>query len=101
MRKVTDQDIKRIKRRYRTTAAEVEEVEEEVATFEDENKIEMRWSVESVEYLKAAEDVAVQQFCDALTMLESLVVQHLLELTKMRQSGLCESPLSITDAFNM
>jgi hypothetical protein len=79
----------------------VEEVKEEVATFEDKNKLEMRWSVESVEYLKAAEDVAVQQFRDALTMLESLVVQRSLELTKMRQNGLCESLLSITDAFNM
>jgi hypothetical protein len=69
---------------------EAEAVEEEVATFEDEHGIEERWMVESKEYNDAQEHLSVQAYREALTSLETLVVQRLLELTKLQMSGLCK-----------
>jgi hypothetical protein len=64
-----------------------------VATFEDEHDIENRWTPESEAYKEAGDQLSVQTFREALTSLETLVVQRLLELTKLRMSGLCESRL--------
>jgi hypothetical protein len=92
--KSDSQTIARVKRRYRSTLFEVEMVEEEIATFEDEHGITERWTPESEAYKAASDQLSVQTFREALTSLESLVVQRLLELTKLRMSGLCESSLS-------
>jgi hypothetical protein len=79
-----------IKHRYRLTLLEMEAVEEEVVTFEDDHGIKKWWTVESKEYKDAQEHLSVQAYQDALTTLETLVTQCLLELTKLQMSGLCK-----------
>jgi hypothetical protein len=69
---------------------EAEAVEEEVMTFEDNHGINEQWMVESKEYQDALEHLSVQAYCEALMSLETLVVQRLLELTKLQMSGLCK-----------
>jgi hypothetical protein len=69
---------------------EAEAVEEEVAIFEDDHGIKERWTVEGKEYKDAQEHLSVQAYREALTSLETLVVQRLLELTKLQMSGLCK-----------
>jgi hypothetical protein len=63
---------------------------EQVAVFEDEHQIGDRWTTDDQRYIQGQKNVAVQRYCVALNKLEHLVVQRLLELTKLNASGIGE-----------
>jgi hypothetical protein len=90
MGKISADAATRITRRHRLTLLELEEVEEEVLTFEDDQCIEVRWKRGGVEYTDALQHLALHRYHETLGELERLVVQRLLELTKLRMSGICE-----------
>ncbi|CAK5283134.1 unnamed protein product [Mycena citricolor] len=73
--------------RYRTTHTQHLLVEEEVARFEEEHGIVTQWEQSSHEYRKALVTLAEQRYRRALDKLERLVVQRLMELTKLSMSG--------------
>ena len=63
-------------------------IEEEVLTFEDEHALPERWTIGSPEYTQGKKNITTIKYRDALNNLEHLVVQRLLELTKLNVSGL-------------
>ncbi|CAK5284899.1 unnamed protein product [Mycena citricolor] len=84
---ITGPKIAAIRTRYRTTHTRHLLVEEEVARFEVEHKIEERWESGSAAYHDALITLSERRYCQALDTLEKLVVQRLLELTKLSVSG--------------
>ena len=84
------QEINLIKSRYRSTFARLELITEQVATFEDEHQIGDRWTPDDLRYIQGRKNIAVQSYHIALNKLEHLVVQRLLELTKLNASGIGE-----------
>ncbi|KAJ6485506.1 hypothetical protein DFH09DRAFT_1339787 [Mycena vulgaris] len=76
-----------IKTRYRTTHTRLLHVEEQVALFEEEHGYIVRWTTDSQEYNDALVLMNERRYRRALDSLERLVVQRLLELTKLSMSG--------------
>ncbi|KAJ7834538.1 hypothetical protein B0H14DRAFT_3110028 [Mycena olivaceomarginata] len=73
--------------RYRTTFAKFQATEEALCIFEDEYRIETRWTTDSKEYKDALVLMGERKYRSALTELERLVVARLLELTKLGMGG--------------
>jgi hypothetical protein len=80
-------EIAAVKTRYRTTYSRLLAQNEEVCRFEEEHQIETRWKPGSMEYNNALLLVSQRSYRRALDKLERLVVQRLLELTKLGMSG--------------
>jgi hypothetical protein len=85
--KVSEQEANLIKSRYRSTFARLELMVEQVATFEDEHQIGDRWTPDDPRYIQGIKNVTIRRYHLALSKLEHLVVQRLLELTKLNASG--------------
>ncbi|KIY54034.1 hypothetical protein FISHEDRAFT_32194, partial [Fistulina hepatica ATCC 64428] len=61
--------------------------DKEVARLEDTLGIHDRWEPDTPEYINCRKELYERQYCRVLDELERLVVQHLLELTKLNMSG--------------
>ncbi|KAJ6600154.1 hypothetical protein B0H10DRAFT_2231026 [Mycena sp. CBHHK59/15] len=79
--------IAAVRTRYRTTHTRLLLVNEEVSRFEVEHGFEERWDSASKEYQDALVMMGQRRYRRALDKLECLVVQRLLELTKLSMSG--------------
>ncbi|KAJ6609004.1 hypothetical protein B0H10DRAFT_2166451 [Mycena sp. CBHHK59/15] len=79
--------IASVRTRYRTTYTRYLAIEEEVCRFEEEHKIEARWTPESEQYKAALVLTTERKYQKALAEIERLVVQRLFELTKLGMSG--------------
>ncbi|KAJ7041288.1 hypothetical protein C8F04DRAFT_1208483 [Mycena alexandri] len=73
--------------RYRTTYNRVLLIDEELSRFEVEHGYAVRWTPEHAEYKAASEMMVQRRYRRALDELERLVVQRLMELTKLSLSG--------------
>lgn len=82
-----DRQITTIKTRYRTTFAKFQAAEEALCIFEDEYRIETRWTTDSKEYTDALVLMGERKYRSALAELERLVVARLFELTKLGMGG--------------
>ncbi|KAJ6530410.1 hypothetical protein DFH09DRAFT_1093639 [Mycena vulgaris] len=80
-------EITVIRTRYRTMYTRLLQVEEEVSRFEEEHGYKVRWTTASKEYQDALLLMNERCYWRALDKLECLVVQRLLELTKLLMSG--------------
>jgi hypothetical protein len=69
-------------------------VDEETARFEEEHAIEKRWTSTTQEYIDGLLLTNERRYRRAIDKLERLVVQRLLELTKLSMSGVGMSLLS-------
>jgi hypothetical protein len=67
-------------------------VEEEVARFEEEHGYTERWTTQSKEYTDALLLTTERRYRRSIDKLERLVVQRLLELTKLSMSGVSTYP---------
>lgn len=76
-----------VRARYRTTFTRLLHIEEELSRFEVEHAYEVRWTRESKEYKDATLLMSERRYRRALEKVERLVVQRLLELTKLGMSG--------------
>ncbi|KAJ7175613.1 hypothetical protein C8R46DRAFT_1030650 [Mycena filopes] len=80
--------ITQVRTRYRTTHTRYVAVEEELCRFEEEHLIPVRWTADSAEYKASLTMATERKYRAALAEVERLVVQRLLELTKLGMSGL-------------
>ena len=83
-----EQESNRIKTRYHTTFACLTSIEETVCIFEDEHRIADCWIIGSEQFTEGQRNINIKNYREALNKLEHLVVQRLLELTKLNASGL-------------
>lgn len=79
--------IKLIRTRYCTTYSRLVLVTEEVTRFEEENGYVERWTSKDKAYQDAVLMMAERRYRRALDELERLVVQRLMEMTKLSMSG--------------
>lgn len=82
-----DADKTKIKTRYHTTFRRYQAIEEEVLLFEEAHVIDIRWTSDSQEYCKAIKTLSERKYVRALDELERLVVQRLLEMSKLGIAG--------------
>ncbi|KAJ7936673.1 hypothetical protein B0H13DRAFT_1589410 [Mycena leptocephala] len=82
----TRKEIALVKTRYRTTWERLTMVDEETARFE-EHAIEKRWTSTTQEYIDGLVLTNERRYRRAIDKLERLVVQRLLELTKLSMSA--------------
>jgi hypothetical protein len=87
---INGKEITAIRTRYRTTHTRHVLVEEEVSQFEVEHGYEVRWTTASKEYNDALVLTNERCYRRALDKLKRLVVQRLLELTKLSMIGVGE-----------
>jgi hypothetical protein len=87
---ITEKEEAAILTRFRTTFKRVAVLEEDLLTFEDQNLITSRWVRGSPEYEEGKRNIVVVIYRKALDTLQRLVVQRLLELTKLNVSGVGE-----------
>ena len=78
----------RIQTRARTAFERWDLCAKRVLDIEDELGIVDRWQTSSPEYLAAARDHSERRYLIALDNLERLVVQRMLELTRLGMSGI-------------
>ncbi|KAJ6476562.1 hypothetical protein DFH09DRAFT_1108859 [Mycena vulgaris] len=83
----TRPQISLVKRRYRASHERALLAEKEVCDYEDEHQITERWVPGSAKYEEALVLLVERNYKIALDKLESLVVKHLFELTKLGMSG--------------
>lgn len=83
--------INKNRTRVRTTAARWRLKEEELIRFEEEHNIAERWTPRSPEYIDTSKLLSERTYRRAVDNLERLVVQRLLELTKLGMNGVGES----------
>jgi hypothetical protein len=84
---LSDKEIASINTKYRTTLKRVEDAQENVLCHEEAYNIEKRWEPGTPEYVDGQKQVIVLRYQAALSDLEKLVVQRLLELSKLSVSG--------------
>ncbi|KAJ7318180.1 hypothetical protein DFH08DRAFT_714989 [Mycena albidolilacea] len=84
----TTPQITLVRTRYRTTYTRLLALEEDLCRYEEEHRIETRWTWDSTAYKEGLKLVTERKYRAALTEVERLVVQRLLELTKLGMSGL-------------
>ncbi|KAF7356780.1 hypothetical protein MVEN_01013300 [Mycena venus] len=84
---ITAPQIKIIRTRYRTTFTRVTLINEELIRFEEEHGYEHRWTSKDKDYQDAVLLMAERRYRRALDELERLVVQRLMEMTKLSMSG--------------
>lgn len=87
MQGIQASQIRNIRTRYRTTYSKWEACHEQVCRFEEEHGIEERWTPSMKEYKDALVRLAERTYRRALDELERLVVQRLLEMTKLGMNG--------------
>ena len=58
--------------------------------FQDKYSLPEHWTAGSPEYMEGMKNITIVKYRDALNELEHLVVQRLLELTKLNVSGVGE-----------
>ncbi|KIY49673.1 hypothetical protein FISHEDRAFT_40870 [Fistulina hepatica ATCC 64428] len=80
-------NVGKIKARYTRTANRVVILDEEVSRLEDVMGLDGRWTPESPEFVACSKEMGERRYRRALDELERLVVQRLLELTKLNMSG--------------
>ncbi|KAJ6573764.1 hypothetical protein DFH09DRAFT_1311848 [Mycena vulgaris] len=80
-------EIQLVRTRYRTTFTRLSLAEAELGYFEEEHGYETRWAPTSQEYMDALVLMGQRRYRLCLNKLERLVVQRLLELTKLSMSG--------------
>jgi hypothetical protein len=83
----TRPQIQQVRTRYRTAFTRLSHIAEEVLRFEEEHGIDVRWTPTSKVYNDALILTNERRYHRALDKLECLVVQWLLELTKLSMSG--------------
>ncbi|KAJ7101522.1 hypothetical protein B0H15DRAFT_769413 [Mycena belliarum] len=83
----TAKQIAAVRTRYRTTYTKFLTVQEGICRFEEEHGIEERWTTDSPQYQEALVVTTERRYQAALAEVERLVVQRLLELTKLNMSG--------------
>jgi hypothetical protein len=88
--KYTAREIASIKTRARTTLLRYQDMHESVTQYEEQHNITTRLTIGTPEYAAAKKNVAVFRYRKAVAELERLVVQRLLELTKLNVSGVGE-----------
>ncbi|KAJ7865583.1 hypothetical protein B0H14DRAFT_2733900 [Mycena olivaceomarginata] len=79
--------IKDVRTKYRTTYTRALMLEEELSRFEEEHGIVDRWLQTSQEYQDALVMMSERHYRRALDEVERLVVQRLMEMTKLGASG--------------
>ncbi|KAJ6458478.1 hypothetical protein C8R45DRAFT_1110006 [Mycena sanguinolenta] len=84
---INGKEITAIRTRYRTTYTRLLQVEEEVSRFKVEHNYDVRWTTDSKEYNDALVLTNERRYRRSIDKLERLVVQRLLELTKLSMSG--------------
>ena len=87
---ITRNEIKNIRTRHVTTHQRWLGCQEEVCRIEEAAGIESRWTPGSPEYEQALVTLTERKYKQSLDKLECLVVQRLLELTKLGMSGVGE-----------
>ncbi len=92
--------ITAIKNRYRNSWNKLERTEGRVQILEDQLGIEDRWFPGSKDYDGAFEELTMRKYRLALDKLERLVVQRLLELSKLGMSGLGVSIFPIANCVH-
>ncbi|KIY44560.1 hypothetical protein FISHEDRAFT_51255 [Fistulina hepatica ATCC 64428] len=80
----------KIKSNYTRTANRLSLIDEEVARIEEVMGIMERWQPNSPEYMACRKELTERQYRRSLDELERLVVQRLMELTKLNMSGVGE-----------
>jgi hypothetical protein len=83
----TKKKIADVRTKYRTTYTRALMVEEELTRFEEEHSIVVRWTPDSNEYKDGLVMMKERRYRRALDEVERLVVQRLLEMTKLGMSG--------------
>ncbi|KAI0697792.1 hypothetical protein BC835DRAFT_1405591 [Cytidiella melzeri] len=78
----------RVKNRYRNAWRKLEEAEAHTVALEEQLSIGDRWTSTHPEYVKAMSEMTMRKYRLALDKLERLVVQRLLELTKLSMGGI-------------
>ena len=76
-----------MKVQYHTTFKRLQAVREDVLQFEEMHLIEERWTPESGEYQAAKLALSQRKYLKAVDELERLVIQRLLEMTKLGIGG--------------
>ncbi|KAJ6472630.1 hypothetical protein C8R45DRAFT_835959, partial [Mycena sanguinolenta] len=84
----TSRQITYVHTRYRTTYTRLLAYEEDLLRYEEEHHIATRWTSDSIAYREGLKLATERKYRAALTEVERLVVQRLLELTKLGMSGL-------------
>ena len=74
--------------RYQVSSKRLYAVNEEVLQFEEMNLIEVRWTPDSEEYHAAKSALSQRKYLRAVDELERLVVQRMLEMTKLGIAGI-------------
>jgi hypothetical protein len=82
--------ITNVKTRYRTSFTRWQVKEEELLRYEEQHSITIRWSESSQQYQDALALLTEREYRRAVDNLERLVVQRLLELTKLGMNGVGE-----------
>ncbi|KAJ6455539.1 hypothetical protein C8R47DRAFT_996729 [Mycena vitilis] len=83
----TANKIKDVRTKYRTTYTRALMIEEELSRFEEEHSIEARWTSSSTQYQEALVLMKERRYRRALDEVERLVIQRLLEMTKLGMSA--------------
>ncbi|KAJ6464986.1 hypothetical protein C8R45DRAFT_1107214 [Mycena sanguinolenta] len=83
----TANKIKDVQTKFRTTYSRAVMFEEELTRFEEAHQIETRWDTSSEQYKDALVMMSERRYRRALDQVERLVVQRLLEMTKLGASG--------------
>ena len=73
---------------YRDAWKKLEDAEAHTAALEDRLSIDERWKPTDVAYQEAQAEMTMRKYRLALDKLERLVVQRLLELTKLSMGGI-------------
>jgi hypothetical protein len=92
-------EITAIRTHYQTTYNYLLLVDEQVSRFEEEHSYEMHWTTGSQQYNDTLALTNERCYCRAIDKLELLVVQQLLELTKLSMSviGTYHCPLNAVE----
>ncbi|KAJ8092616.1 hypothetical protein PM082_006941 [Marasmius tenuissimus] len=86
-KQVTAKQLQSLHTRSRTTLDRYRSTLEEVLDFENEHDFYRRWKPTDQEYIETLSAMRARNYRRALERLERLVVQRLLELTKLNMSG--------------
>ncbi|KIY47079.1 hypothetical protein FISHEDRAFT_46032 [Fistulina hepatica ATCC 64428] len=102
---LTQIELGKIQRRFTQTANRVVLLDEELSRMEEVMGLPARWTTDTPEYVEGLKDQRERRFRQAVDEVERLVVQRLLELTKLNMSGVGELYLhklldSLTETLN-
>lgn len=81
-------EVQRLKRQRERTLRQQGQREDTVQALEEQLEVNVRWTPSDDEYQSILEESGIHKYRKALDKLERLVVQRLLELTKLGMSGI-------------